>query len=108
MRTLFIVNDAPCGSEKMFNALRLAMALQNMPHGRRRGGRAARTSHAAGVLQHRADAQVGDGRGRPGQTLWDLLRGAGTQGPGADRGGRLSAMPQLADWTATSDKVLVF
>src|SRR3970040_74943 len=28
MKTLFIVNDAPYGSEKMFNALRLAMALQ--------------------------------------------------------------------------------
>ena len=28
MKTLFIINDAPYGTEKMYNALRLAMALQ--------------------------------------------------------------------------------
>jgi len=28
MRLLFILNDAPYGSEKTYNALRLAMALQ--------------------------------------------------------------------------------
>lgn len=28
MKTLFIINDAPYGSEKAYNALRLAMALQ--------------------------------------------------------------------------------
>ncbi len=28
MKTLFIINDAPYGSEKMYNALRLAMTLQ--------------------------------------------------------------------------------
>ena len=32
MKTLFILNDAPYGSEKTYNALRLAMALQkNQP-----------------------------------------------------------------------------
>lgn len=29
MRVLFIINDAPYGSEKAYNALRLAMTLQN-------------------------------------------------------------------------------
>jgi len=28
MKTLFVINDAPYGSEKAYNALRLAMALQ--------------------------------------------------------------------------------
>ena len=28
MRVLFVINDAPYGSEKAYNALRLAMALQ--------------------------------------------------------------------------------
>ena len=28
MKTLFIINDAPYGTEKVYNALRLAMALQ--------------------------------------------------------------------------------
>ena len=28
MKVLFIINDAPYGSEKAYNALRLAMAMQ--------------------------------------------------------------------------------
>ncbi len=31
MRTLLVINDAPYGSEKAYNALRLAMALQTQP-----------------------------------------------------------------------------
>lgn len=30
MKILFIINDAPYGTEKAYNALRLAMELQNM------------------------------------------------------------------------------
>jgi len=31
MRVLFVINDAPYGSEKAYSALRLAMALQAQP-----------------------------------------------------------------------------
>ena len=57
--TLFIVNDAPYGNERAYNALRLA-----------------------GSLASRDDELI-DGVGR-------------------------GTMPQLADWTAEADKVLVF
>lgn len=31
MRYLFVLNDGPYGNERSYNALRLAMALQNLP-----------------------------------------------------------------------------
>lgn len=43
MKVLFILNDAPYGSEKIYNGLRLAVALQKDHPG---------TGHAARVLQH--------------------------------------------------------
>lgn len=31
MRILFVINDAPYGTEKAYNALRMAMAIQKQP-----------------------------------------------------------------------------
>lgn len=113
--TLFILNDAPYGNERSYNALRLA-----------------------GTLAARADAQVrvflmadAVGCAKAGQTvpegyynlqlmLGKILRKGdvalcGTcmdaRGIGEaelTEGARRATLAQLAEWTAEADKVLVF
>ena len=117
MKILFILNEAPYGSEKTYNALRLAMALQkdqpgtevlvflmadavtaalpaqSTPQGYYNIERMIRSVINKG-------AQVGlcgaccEARGIKAMPLLD---GAG-----------ISTMSQLAQWTVESEKVLVF
>lgn len=117
MKTLFIINDAPYGSEKFFNALRLAMALQ----------KDSLASEIRFFLM--ADAVVGalPAQGTPNgsyniERMLKAVMGKGGVvrlcGTCCDarglkklaliEGTRTSAMAQLAAWTADSDKVLVF
>lgn len=116
MKTLFILNDPPYGTERSYNGLRLAYAL-----GKREG-------------EHVRIFLIGDGVGcaKQGQktptgyyNLESMLKGIAT------RGGEVSVcgscidargiaeselasdaargtMEQLAAWTAESDRVLVF
>jgi uncharacterized protein involved in oxidation of intracellular sulfur len=117
MRILFILNDAPYGSEKTYNALRLAMKLQQ--------------EHADAELRVflLADAVTG---GLPHQTtpqgyynIERMLRGVISKGAqvkacgtcaearGIDKtplidGVAISTMSQLAQWVVEADKVLTF
>jgi uncharacterized protein involved in oxidation of intracellular sulfur len=113
MNTLFIVNDAPYGSERSYNALRLARAL-----GRKEGETVRVFLMGDAVACARAGQKVPAGYYNAG----DMVRMVGgevalcgtcmdARGLGEDQlveGARRSTLQQLADWTAAADKVLVF
>jgi uncharacterized protein involved in oxidation of intracellular sulfur len=117
MKILFIVNDAPYGTEKAYNAFRLAMTLQK--------------EHdeaeiwiflmADAVTCALPDQKTPDGYYNIERMLKSLIRkGAPVKACGtcADARGlrkltliegvELSTMSQLAEWTASADKALTF
>jgi uncharacterized protein involved in oxidation of intracellular sulfur len=113
MNTLFIVNDAPYGSERSYNALRLARAL-----GRKEGETVRVFLMGDAVACARAGQKVPAGYYNAG----DMVRMVGGEvalcGTCMDARGyadedvvpnaRRSTLKELADWTAAADKVLVF
>lgn len=117
MKTLFIINDAPYGSEKFFNALRLAMALQ----------KDALASEIRLFLMADAVVAALPAQGTPNgyynvERMLKAVMGKGGVvrlcGTCCDarglrelaliEGAEISTMAQLAAWTADSDRVLVF
>lgn len=117
MKTLFIVNDPPYGSERVYNALRLAHALlKNEP--------AAQVTVfllADAVLAAKAQQKTPDGYYNLERMLKRVLAGNGAvllcgtcmdaRGMSAAelmQGARRSSMDELANATAEADKVLVF
>lgn len=113
MNTLLILNDAPYGSERSYNALRLARAL-----GKKEGQGVRVFLMGDAVACAKAGQKVPQGYYNAG----DMVRTAGGEialcgtcldargiadaelVPGARRG----TLDQLATWTAEADKVLVF
>ena len=117
--TLFIVNDAPYGSERPYNALRLAGALAAREgqqvrvflladavacaRARARAGKKVPEGYynlelmLGKVLRRGEVALCGTCMDARGMTEADLIEGA-----------RRSTLAELADWTAEADKVLVF
>ena len=117
MKILFIVNDAPYGTEKAYNAFRLAMTLQK------------EQDEVEILIFLMADAvtcalpgqKTPDGYYNIERMLKSLIRkGAQVKACGtcADARGlreltliegvELSTMSQLAQWTTSADKVLTF
>ena len=116
MKVLFIINDPPYGTERCFNALRLALALL----------KAAEKPDitvflmADAVLAAKTGQSTPDGYYNLENMLKSVIRhadvvlcgtcmdargiGEGELVPGATRG----TMPQLADLTLAAEKVLVF
>lgn len=115
-KTLFVLNDAPYGSEGTYNALRLAGALarrenetvklfllgdaassakagQNVPRG---------YYNVAAMLRAAADqgAEIG--------VCGTCLGARGLTGAELVPGAAASTLEQLTDWTVWADKVLVF
>ncbi|GAB3469084.1 DsrE/DsrF/TusD sulfur relay family protein [Azotobacter salinestris] len=113
MQTLFILNDAPYGSERSYNALRLAKALAKRED---QTGRLFLMGDA--VACAKAGQHVPEGYYNAG----DMLRMVGgemglcgtcldARGINADElieGTRRSTLSELTAWTAEADKVLVF
>lgn len=112
MQTLFILNDAPYGSERSYNALRLAKALA-------KHGESVRVFLMGdAVACAKAGQKVPEGYYNAG----DMVRMLGgevslcgtcldARGIGADEiveGARRGTLIELATWTAEADKVLVF
>lgn len=117
MKILIIVNDAPYGSEKTYNALRLAMKLQQEHTG---------TELRVFLMADAVTAAL------PGQTTpqgyyniermlhavtnkGGLVKACGSciEGRGLEKirlidGIEVSTMSQLAQWVVESDKVLTF
>ncbi len=116
MRTLFILNDAPYGSERTYNGLRLAGAISKQEGNAVRVfliGDAASSAHLnqkvpqgfysievmlGNVARHGGEVGIcGTCMDARGMTDGDILEGA-----------HRSTLVELADWTAWADKVLVF
>ena len=116
MKVLFIINDPPYGTERCFNALRLALALLK----KEEGTEISIFLMADAVLAAKAGQTTPDGYYNLEKMLKGVIRqadvvlcgtcmdargiGEGELVPGATRG----TMPQLADLTLAADKVLVF
>jgi uncharacterized protein involved in oxidation of intracellular sulfur len=113
--TLFIVNDAPYGNERAYNALRLAGALAS------REGQAVRLFLMAdAVTCAKSGQKVPEGYYNVQIMLGTVARkgAVGLCGTCMDtrglreeeliEGAKRSTLAQLADWTAEADKVLVF
>lgn len=113
MQTLFILNDAPYGSERSYNALRLAKTLA------KREGESVRVFLMGdAVACAKAGQKVPEGYYNAG----DMVRMVGgevglcgtcldARGIDADEivdGARRSTLLELAAWTAEADKILVF
>lgn len=117
MKILFILNDAPYGSEKVYNALRLAMKLQQ-----EHPDAAIRVFLMADavtcVLPNQTTPQgyynverifkAVIGKGGQIKVCGTCAEGRGIHSLGLIEGAEISTMSQLAQWVAESDKVLTF
>jgi uncharacterized protein involved in oxidation of intracellular sulfur len=112
---LFIVNDAPYGNERAYNALRLAGALAS------REGQAVRLFLMAdAVACAKGGQKVPEGYynvqimlgkvARKGEVglCGTCMDARGLRDDELIEGARRSTLALLADWTAEADKVLVF
>ena len=116
MKTLFILNDAPYGSERTYNALRLAGALSKQEGNSVRvfligdGASSAHRNQKVPTGFYNVETMLGNVARHSGEigicgTCMDA-RGI-TDGDIADQTHR-STLAELAEWTAWADKVLVF
>lgn len=116
MKTLFILNDAPYGSERTYNGVRLAGALA------KQGGNEVKIFLIgdAAAAAH-ANQKVPAGYYNLEVMLGSVIKRAGVvgvcgtcmdaRGMADDRllaGAHRSTLDELAQWTAWADKVLVF
>ncbi len=117
MKTLFVINDPPYGTERVYNALRLAHALLK----RDPATQVTVFLIADAVLAAKARQKTPDGYYNVERMLKRVLSGKGTVllcGTCMDArgisdaeimdGARRSSMDELANATAEADKVLVF
>ena len=115
MKVLFIINDPPYGTERVYNALRLAHALSKAATG------VTLFLMADAVLAAKAQQKTPDGYYNVERMLKRVTAGKGTvllcgtcldaRGIGDAElidGARRSSMDELATATAEADKVLVF
>jgi uncharacterized protein involved in oxidation of intracellular sulfur len=117
MKVLFILNEAPYGSEKTYNALRLAMALQKVHSGTEvivflmaDAVTAALPAQSTPQGYYNVERMMKSVISRGGLVR---LCGACCEARGIKtipllEGAEISTMSQLAQWTVESDKVLVF
>ena len=113
MNTLFILNDAPYGTERSYNALRLARALSKEPD---QVVRVFLIGDA--VACAKSGQKVPQGYYNAGEMVRTVGGEVGLCGTCMDARGigddqivneaRRSTLKELAQWTAKADKVLVF
>ena len=116
MKVLIIINDPPYGTERCFNALRLALALLK----REEVPEVSVFLMADAVLAAKAGQTTPDGYYNLAKMLKGVIRQAdvvlcgtcmdarGIQESELVSGATRGTMPQLADLTLAADKVLVF
>lgn len=117
MKILFILNDAPYGSEKVYNALRLAMKLQQ-EHAEVEVRVFLMADAVTGVLPNQSTPQgyynvermfkAVISKGGQVKICGTCAEGRGIQNLGLIQGAEISTMSQLAQWVVDSDKVLTF
>jgi len=113
--TLFILNEAPYGNERAYNAMRLAAAL-----GAKDGQQIRLFLLADAVACAKSGQKVPEGYYNVQLMLGKVLRkgdvalcgtcmdARGLRDDELVEGTRRGTLAQLADWTAEADKVLVF
>lgn len=115
-KTLFILNDPPYGSERSYNALRLAITLAKTEGQQVRVfliGDAASCAKAGQTVPP-GYYNLGDMLGlvarRGGEiaVCGTCMDARGMTEPELGAGARRSTMAQLAEWTLAADRVLVF
>lgn len=113
MNTLFILNDAPYGTERSYNGLRLARELGKTPGQTVRvflmgdavacakaGQKVPTGYYNAGDMVRMVGAQIG--------LCGTCMDARGLREDDLAEGARRSTLKELAEWTAQADKVLVF
>jgi len=116
VRTLFILNDAPYGSERTYNGLRLAGAIAKKGNNEVRVfliGDAATSGHRnQKVPQGFYNIEVMLGyivrHGGLVGICGTCMEARGIADNDISEGTNRSTLAELADWTAWADKVLVF
>ena len=117
MKILFILNEAPYGSEKTYNALRLAMALQKDQPSTEvlvflmtDAVTAALPAQSTPQGFYNVERMVKSVINKGGQVelCGACCEARGIKGMPLLNGAEISTMSQLAKWTVESDKVLVF
>ncbi|MBI3606596.1 MAG: DsrE family protein [Nitrospirae bacterium] len=117
MKILFILNDAPYGSEKVYNALRLAMKLQQehadmdillflMADAVTAGLPNQSTPQGYYNVERMFKAVIG--KGGQVKICGTCAEGRGIQALKLIEGAEISTISQLALWVMNSDKVLTF
>ena len=113
--TLFIINDAPYGSERAYNALRLAVAVAGKQEQQVRV-----FLMADAVACAKAGQKVPEGyysiqlmlgklvRKGPVVLCGSCMDARGLHAEELMEGARRGTLAELADWTTEADKVLVF
>ena len=117
MRVLLVLNDAPYGAEKTYNALRLAMALQR-DHADVEIRIFLMADAVTGALPNQSTPQgyyniermfkAVIAKGGQVKLCGTCAEGRGLQALNLIEGAEISTMSQLAQWVADSDKVLTF
>ena len=117
MKLLFIINDAPYGTEKAYNALRMAMAIQKQP-----GDTRVLIFLMADAVTCALSGQLTpDGyynlermfkaiisKGGLVKACGSCTEARGVKQLSLIEGVEISHMEQLAQWTVEADKVLTF
>ncbi len=117
MTILLILNDAPYGSEKTYNALRLAMALQKEPTpvevliflmADAVSCAVPQQVTPAGYYNLERMLHAVVQKGGQVRACGTCLEARGLKALALVPGVEVSNMPQLAQWTLLADKVLTF
>lgn len=117
MKILIIVNDAPYGTEKAYNALRLAMALQKehadtdmriflMADAVTSGLINQSTPQGFYNIERMLKAVIN--KGGQIKACGSCSEARGIKGLALIEGIEISTMAQLAQWTIESDKIMTF
>lgn len=113
--TLFILNDAPYGNERVYNALRLVAAIAGRDDQRVHvflmgdAVGCAKSGQKVPEGYYNAELMLGKVLRRGSVALCGTCMDArGLSEAGMIEGAKRSTLAQLADWTLEADKVLVF
>lgn len=114
--TLLILNDAPYGSERSYNGLRLATSLAKRESGNLRvflmGDAASCAKRGqkvpSGYYNLEAMLKVLGGRGARIGVCGTCMDARGITEPDLVEGAHRSSMDELTAWTVEADKVIVF
>jgi uncharacterized protein involved in oxidation of intracellular sulfur len=116
MRTLFIVNDPPYGTERAYNALRLAISLIKREGEEVRlfliadAAACAKTGQTVPQGYYNVERMMKAFRTRGGETgvCGTCMDARGLTDAELVEGARRSTMDEVTDWTCWADKVVVF